>query len=198
MNSACNLACNVGKFSNECKVWKKLEPANQTLAEFQRIFAEAHQDLQESRAAARSSKHANYASQEYTALEVLTQLANTAAADRTTMATLTSKVQNLQEENIKLQSKVLAALERLAASKRTKLSVREPRERFRYYCWTCRTCSNHKGKCCRSKRVEHQDSAMAEDNLEGKQQQQGRLNSQVVIVHQVVKTDMITVVLIIT
>ena len=97
VNAACNLVCDTDVFSDECKVWKKLEPVNQTWEEFQRIFTEAHQDLQESSTTARSSGQANYASQESTALEALTQLTNGASADRTTMATLTVQVQHLQE-----------------------------------------------------------------------------------------------------
>ena len=52
---------------------------------------------QESRTTARSSGHANYASQESTALEELTHLVKAATSDRTTIANLTSQVEHLQE-----------------------------------------------------------------------------------------------------
>ena len=169
VNTACNLACDTGVFADECKAWRKKEHANQTWAEFQRLFTEAHQDLQESRATSRSSGHANFATQESPALEALTQLANAATADRTAMATLTAQVQHLQEENSKLQAKLVTALEKLAASGRPTPSGRTPRgSTFEFYCWTCGPNSTHKGINCRNKREGHQDSATAENMMEGK------------------------------
>ena len=47
VNTACNLVYDTGVFVDECKVWRKKEQANQTWAEFQRLFTEAHQNLQE-------------------------------------------------------------------------------------------------------------------------------------------------------
>ena len=46
INTAWNLSYDTGVFSDECKIWRKLEPENQTWSEFQRIFTEAHHDLQ--------------------------------------------------------------------------------------------------------------------------------------------------------
>ena len=80
-NTAYNLVYDTGVFIDECKVWRKKEQANQTWEEFQCLFTEAHQDLQESRTTSRSSGHENFATQESTALEALTQLANAATAD---------------------------------------------------------------------------------------------------------------------
>ena len=47
VNTASNLVHDADVFSDECKMWRKLEHANQTWAELQSIFIEAHQDLQE-------------------------------------------------------------------------------------------------------------------------------------------------------
>ena len=145
VNTAYNLVYDTGVFVDECKVWRKKEQANQTWAEFQRLFTEAHQDLQESRATSRSTGYANNVTQDSTALEALTQLANAATADRTAMATLTAQVQHLQEENSKLQTKLVVVLEKLAASNRLTPLRRTPRTSFEFYCWSCRTYSNHKG-----------------------------------------------------
>ena len=95
INTTCYLACDAGVFSDECKACPKLEPTNKKWAEFQRIFTEAHQDLHEPRTTSRSRVHTNYASQDSSEIEAITQLANATTADRTTMTTLTSQVQHL-------------------------------------------------------------------------------------------------------
>ena len=136
-------------------MWCKKEQANQVWAEFQHLFTEAHEDLQESRATSGSTGYVNYVTQDSTGLEALTQLANAATADKTAMATLNAQVQHLQEENSKLQTKLVAALEKLATSERLTPLRRTPRTFFEFYCWSCGTHSNHKGLNCFRKKDSH-------------------------------------------
>ena len=110
------------------------------------------------------------------------------------MATLPSQVQRLQEGNIKLQAKLLAALDELAVSERKTPSRRTPmRVTFEHYCWSCGSHSNHKGENCWYKKEGHQDSATTESKMGGENGQQSR-----VVVHQIVGTDIIAVVVITT
>ena len=82
------------------------------------------------------------------------------------MATLTSQVQHLQEENSKLQSKLLEALENLSVSERRGQSTRANQHWKRYF-WSCGTCCNHKGAECGLKKEGHQDNATAENKMGG-------------------------------
>ena len=171
---------------------EKVLPCQSNVAEFQRIFTKAYQDLQESSTTEMSRGCANYASQESTALEARAQLANTATADRTTMENLNAQVQYLQEENIKLQEKTLAELERLAVSERPTASGRTPRKvRFGYYCWACIHHSNHKGKDCKFNKERHQIVQLITKRWEEQHYQQSHI-----VDYQVVLTERSSVVLI--
>jgi len=162
--AAYNLVFDTGVFGDECKEWRKLEPANKTWAQFKRMFTVAHQDLQESRATARTTGYANNATQEVEALEAITQLANATTADRSTIASLTQQVQRLQEENSNLQAKLVAALEKLAVAG---VETKPKRKRKKHYCWSCGSNSNHKGENCRNKKSGHQDSATEANKMGG-------------------------------
>ena len=158
-------------FSDECKEWRKTAAANKTWAEFKQKFTEAHQDLQESQATARSTGYAGYANavtaQDNEAIEAITQLANATTADRTTIVTLTQQVKELQDQNKKLNDKLVETLEKLSETCITATSNPAPKRRERYYCWSCGSRSNHKGKDCKKKKEGHKDEATENNKMGG-------------------------------
>ena len=137
VNAACNLVFDTGMFSDECKEWQKKETANKTWDEFKLRFAEAHQDLQESQATARSAGYsgsANAVTQDTEALDALAQLANATTADRATITTLTQQVKDLQDENKKLNEKLVETLEKIAQMCSIVPAAQAPKKRERFYC----------------------------------------------------------------
>ena len=168
VNSAYNLVFDTGMFTDECKEWRKKEATNKTWAEFKRKFTEAHQDLQESQATARSTGYAGYANavtQETEALEALAQLANATTVDCATITTLTQQVKELQDENKKLNAKLVETLEKLSQMCGTTPTAQTPKKRERFYCWSCGSRSNHKGKDCKKKKEGHQDEATENNKM---------------------------------
>ena len=65
---------------------------------------------------------------------------------------------------MKMQEKLVAVLEKLAV---VYADTKPKRKCKKYYCWSCRGNSNHKGENCYNKKVGHKDKTIEENKIGG-------------------------------
>ena len=143
----------------------------QTWITFKREFTLAHHDLRESQqtsAGAGYQGQANFthetddaALDSSEALAAITDLANSAATDRKTIATLTETNKKLCKDVHDLTTKLTDALERRVTANKKPTFVNK------HYCWSCGTNCNHTSRNCLKKKEGHNDKATFADKKSG-------------------------------
>ena len=164
-NRAITLIINTGLFVDDCKEWKRLHARDKTWLAFKVKFAEAHQDWRESQATSAGAHFGNnmMTNQSHThTANAISEPAAATAADRATMAALTTSVQTLTTQLAATQAQLVAALAAnatKAAGGRARERDRAPNpyEKGRHYCWTCGFDCDHSSTTCPNKRTGHID-----------------------------------------
>ena len=158
-------------FNDDCKLWKRRDPADKTWTKFKTFFATTHQELRESQAttagpdchAANHVDHqaANHIYRQET-LNAIVNLATATASDRASVATLTNTNSTLAATLTMRNSKLVTALQDVAYLTGTIAELRQnlgnpntvtaPEVGWakHHYCWKCGYACDHSSRDCPS------------------------------------------------
>ena len=175
-------------FTDNCKQWKRRDPANKTWTKFKIFFATTHQELCKSQATtAGAGYHAanlvdhqasNQLYQQET-VDAITNLATSTASDRASVATLTTTNSNLAAALTLSSKNLVTALQDVARLTGTITELRrktgyqsiatapELRWAKRHYCWTGGYACKHSSSDCPSPATGHQKGATRAKRLGG-------------------------------
>ena len=183
-----------GMFADDLKIWKRLPAPDRTWTRFKTDFSLAHQELRENAAVGQGAfAQANNVSHDEEIASAMANFATAAAADRTTVETLTNTVQRLTAELTAVNAQLVTALATNSTLSATIAATgqRRPRGRGggrgqgrgdvkdplflsriggptgRFYCWSCGDFCYHSSARCRSKKAGHQDAATSANKLNG-------------------------------
>jgi hypothetical protein len=163
-----------GMFPDECKVWKRRDPAYKTWDHFKRDFALSHREFREARvtSAGAGYQSANVAYEQDT-IDAIANLATATAHDRQTVSTLSATNSSLTQELATVNRKLVTAL--LENTRLTSLvtgSVGQAantnlRNTAHHYCWSCGYKQSHYSSKCPCPKPGHQNGAKASDTMGG-------------------------------
>ena len=187
------LLTETGMFTDDLKIWRRLPAPDRTWTRFKADFSVAHQELRENAAVGQGVfGHANNATTDAEISEAMANFATAAAADRTTVTTLSATIDRLTAELATASAALVTALATNAtltaslaggggrgggghgrggkggagaAQPSSRSRIGGPTGRF--YCWTCGDCCYHSGARCRSKKPGHKDDATKENKMNG-------------------------------
>jgi hypothetical protein len=176
---AYQLVFKTAMFPDECKLWKRQNAVDKTWTNFKTVFATAHQELRECQQTTTSagfhSANSAMALQTET-VDAIANLATATAADRASIATLTTTISNLTAELAETNTKLIKALGELAQRPPYNDSTggrqgRDHQQRERkpgpHYCHTHGSQVWHPSPKCRWKGTNHQDAATEANKLNG-------------------------------
>jgi len=190
---AYQIAFQTGIFADDCREWKRLQPEDKTWPQFKIVFTRAHQEYRESQVTtpgaagflAADVPHddaPDYGTQDESQQQTIDAIANLAtatAADRSAVAALSATVSDLTKDLSKANSKLVAALEKIAfltQQAATPRIGRNPRgtpsptgdsSGRSHYCWTCGHKSDHSSWNCESPATGHQKRATRMNTMGG-------------------------------
>ena len=174
VTTAYQLIYATGLFIDDCKVWKRQQPAYKTWVQFKLDFAIAHREFRENNtttASAAGYPTANNAMLQQETVDAIACLATATASDREAVAKLTATNSLLTREITTANAKLVTALlentsllKQLAGASRSSGT-----QEAKHYCWSCGFRQTHWSRLCTKKKDGHKDSAKAADTMGGSQ-----------------------------
>jgi hypothetical protein len=181
LNNAYSLVFQTGLYGDACREWRRLDVALKTWPRFQDHFMAAHEDLREAQATtltggyhAANAIYSDTGDPNYhqDTVDALANLAVATAADRSTIASLTTTIQQLSQALERAHGD-LAQLRTAppALPPAQKRDGTRPTNRFRYgnYCWShgFRCGKDHTSMTCKWPKDGHQREATATNMMGG-------------------------------
>ena len=144
----------IGLFIDDCKIWRRKDPADKTWTAFKIFFATSHQECQELQVttAGAGFQTANVVVYQQDTVEAITNLATATASDRAAVADLTTTNSNLTTKFTACQSKLISALQEVTNlynqnSELCRQTTNQPasKPKYNHYCWTHGYKCDHPG-----------------------------------------------------
>ena len=155
-------------FNDDCKLWKRRDPADKTWTKFKTFFATALQELWESQATTAGANYhaANHVDQQAAnhvyrqeTVDAISNLAIATASNHVLVATLTATNSTLAAALAMINSKLVTALQDFSRLTGTIAELRRKLEypntettpevgwAKRHYCWTCGYACENSSHC---------------------------------------------------
>ena len=155
-----------GLFTDDVREWRRLPQPVKRWERFKTHFARAYHELKEATSTTKTAGYTGNNAMQGDPLQALNNLANATAADRETMANLTSTINSLTLQLAETNTKLNDALAEIQALKNSKKGKEKPK--FDKYCWTHGVKCGHSSRECNKRAEGHKEEATEDNKMGGR------------------------------